>query len=42
MRKMLGRRGERREVQVKLWDSETVNQEGWMVRVGDAEHLWLV
>lgn len=33
--KMLGRRGERREVQVKLWDGETVNQEGWVVREGD-------
>ena len=33
--KMLGRRGERREVQVKLWDGETVNQEGWVVREGE-------
>ena len=32
--KMLGRRGDRREVQVKLWDGETVNQEGWVVREG--------
>jgi hypothetical protein len=33
--KMLGRRDERREVQVKLWDGETVNQEGWVVREGE-------
>ena len=33
--KMMGRRGERREVQVKLWDGETVNQEGWVVREGE-------
>ena len=32
--KMLGRRGERREVQVKLWDGETVNQEGHEEDVG--------
>ena len=33
--KMLGRRGERREVQVKRGDSETINQEGWVVREGE-------
>ena len=26
--KMLGSIGERREVQVKLWEGETINQEG--------------
>ena len=33
--KMLGRRGERREVQVKRGDGETINQEGWVVREGE-------
>ena len=33
--KMVGRRGERREVQVKLWENEVVNQEGWVVREGE-------